>query len=68
MPDIVHMNHRFAVSLSHWMMDIPWLLLTTILALTTTEVSCQTAAPPPPFGELPPLPEKGLLYLLFKNT
>ena len=64
MPDIVHMNHRFAVSPSHWMMDIPWLVLTTILALITTEVSCQT---PPTFGEPPPLPKKGLLYLLFKN-
>ena len=61
MPDIVPMNHQFAVSPSLWMMDIPWLLLTTIIELATTEVSCQFA-----FGKPPPLPEKGLFDC--KNT
>ena len=55
MPDIVHLNHQFAVSPSLWMMDIPWLLLTTIVGLATPEVFCQ-----PPFGKPPPLPQKGL--------
>ena len=57
MPHIVHIDHRFAVFLSHWMMDISWLLLITIIELASTEVSCQ-----PSFGNPPPLPEKGLLY------
>ena len=64
MSDIVHMNHKFAVSPSLWMMDIPWLLLTTIIGLATTEVSCQPKNPP--FGEPPPLPRKGLFDC--KNT
>ena len=58
MPDIVHINHQFAVSLSLWMMDIPWLLLTTIIGVATTEVSHHAF-----LGEPPPLPEKGLFEL-----